>query len=52
MNVYPMLLNHQRQPVATGLRIVTAVVRATAYLLGGLLSSIVAGFVQGWRDAS
>jgi hypothetical protein len=52
MQTSPVISQHRRDRLASATMFVSAVPRALAWLLGALLGSLVAGFVQGWRDAA
>jgi hypothetical protein len=51
MIIIPMIGVKGRQHITDIVRLLTAIPRALAYLIGGVLGAIVAGFLMGWRDS-
>jgi hypothetical protein len=51
MQIIPIVPDHKRVHVNDIVRIMTSPIRAVMWIIGAALGSIVAGFVQGWRDA-
>lgn len=52
MNLHPVVSQGKREQLATLTMAVSAVPRALAWFVGAVIGSIVAGFLQGWRDAA
>jgi len=52
MSMSPLLSQSDRNGVGTIVRALTAIPRAATWLIGAVIGSIVAGFVQGWRDGA
>ena len=47
----PLLEPEQRTYPTFAVKLLTAIPRALLWCVGAMLSSLVAGFTQGWRDA-
>jgi hypothetical protein len=51
MQIIPIVPDRRRIHANAFVRLATSPLRAVMWIIGAVLGSIVAGFVQGWRDA-